>query len=227
MSDHIVKVWNKTMKEDDVLYCLGDWCFGGVENIWNFRKQLRVKEIHFIFGNHDEKIIENKVLPNCFYEIDSNGNHYLTSDKTNRSVYAKDIFESTQSVLNISHGKHNFFLSHYFRDHFEEWLDNPAAITAPINITRIEVWVTNTNTATEDTRNIIGFQDLGEENPIHIYNPNKVVPELGFPYPSNEANNLYYNLTDPSQSTAADIRSFINSTQPLTQDFNFTGKRDN
>jgi len=113
MNETIVKNINKTCKENDILYFLGDFTFGGIDNIWNFRKQLNVKTIHFIIGNHDEKIVENKVLPNCFYKIDNQGNHYLTSDKTDRSVHAKDLFETVQSVLNVSHGKHNFFLSHY------------------------------------------------------------------------------------------------------------------
>ena len=35
-------------------------------------------------------------------------------------------------------------------------------INSPINITRIEVYITNKNSSTINTRNILAFQDLGE-----------------------------------------------------------------
>lgn len=59
---------NNTIKENDTLYFLGDFCFNGVDNIWNFRKQIKCKNIHLIFGNHDHHIVNNRVLPNCIYD---------------------------------------------------------------------------------------------------------------------------------------------------------------
>jgi cell surface protein SprA len=56
----------------------------------------------------------------------------------------------------------HFFLSHYFRDNYEDFLENAPLITSPVQITKIEVWVTNTNQNTQDTRNLIAFMDLGE-----------------------------------------------------------------
>lgn len=53
---------NSVVKEDDILYHLGDWSFGGINSIWEFRKQLNCKEIHLIFGNHDEHIEANKEI---------------------------------------------------------------------------------------------------------------------------------------------------------------------
>lgn len=55
---------NAVVKQDDTLYHLGDWSFGGVKNIWEFRKQLNVAVIHFIPGNHDHHILKNRILPN-------------------------------------------------------------------------------------------------------------------------------------------------------------------
>ena len=42
MNLQIVKSINDHIGQDDVLYHLGDWSFGGIENIWNFRKQARL-----------------------------------------------------------------------------------------------------------------------------------------------------------------------------------------
>ena len=38
-------------------------------------------------------------------------------------------------------------------------------INSGINITKIEVWVTNKTGTTNDTRNIVAFLDLGETAP--------------------------------------------------------------
>ena len=65
MSSHMVAQINKYVKEDDILFFLGDWSFGGIANVWNFRKQLNVKTIHLILGNHDHHIeFQKHELPN-------------------------------------------------------------------------------------------------------------------------------------------------------------------
>jgi calcineurin-like phosphoesterase family protein len=65
MNQTMVNNINSTVGEDDILIHFGDWSFGGIESIWEFRKQIICKNIYLLFGNHDEKIIDNKVLPNC------------------------------------------------------------------------------------------------------------------------------------------------------------------
>lgn len=44
---------NKIAGADDVLYHLGDFCFG--EKIKHYRSEIKCKNVHLIFGNHDEK----------------------------------------------------------------------------------------------------------------------------------------------------------------------------
>jgi calcineurin-like phosphoesterase family protein len=55
MNDTIVNNINNVVGENDELFCLGDWNFGGTENIYNFRKRLNCKKIHLILGNHDNR----------------------------------------------------------------------------------------------------------------------------------------------------------------------------
>lgn len=50
----LIKSINSLVKYDDILYHLGDWSFGGHEQIKKFRDRLECKEIHLIFGNHDQ-----------------------------------------------------------------------------------------------------------------------------------------------------------------------------
>src|SRR3989338_4180625 len=116
MSRHIVKVWNQTVAEDDILYCLGDWCFQGKKNIWNFRKQLRCKNIHLVLGNHDEHIRKNIILPNVYQLLDDADSHLCYLDNYTdecSAVYSHEIFSSVQEVKTVKHGQHTFFLSHY------------------------------------------------------------------------------------------------------------------
>jgi len=55
----------------------------------------------------------------------------------------------------------HFFLSQFFRETYDEALTNYPLINSPINITRIEVWVTNTTQNVEDYRSIVAFADIG------------------------------------------------------------------
>src|SRR6478609_5272729 len=38
---------------------MGDWSFGGVENVLKYRQRLYVKEIHLCLGNHDHHIAKH------------------------------------------------------------------------------------------------------------------------------------------------------------------------
>ena len=86
---------NKYVKEDDVLYHLGDWSFGGVQNILQFRKYIVCKNIHLILGNHDQHIVDKEVK----------------FDDTSFNPF--ELFSSVQDVLHLKLGKTEVFLSHY------------------------------------------------------------------------------------------------------------------
>lgn len=94
----------------------------------------------------------------------------------------------------------HFFLSQYFRDHYNEALAELPIIRSSITINKIEVWVTNKSNVTDESRNILAFMDLGEHQE-NIYNEvpafqettNKPYPENIYPF--NEANQLYNEIT--------------------------------
>ena len=67
-------------------------------------------------------------------------------------------------ALDYEEDRH-YFISQYFRDNYDTFLDNLPYINSPVQITRIEVWVTNRGYQTQNVRNIIALQDLGEANP--------------------------------------------------------------
>jgi cell surface protein SprA len=70
-------------------------------------------------------------------------------------------------ALDYDNDRH-FFLSQYFRNRYDASLKNYPFIDSRVQISRIEVWVTNkqnrinTTTAGNNLRNIIAIQDLGE-----------------------------------------------------------------
>ena len=60
MNTAIVNNINEVVGQDDVLIHLGDWSFGGFENIEEFYNRLICKNIHLILGNHDHHIDRNR-----------------------------------------------------------------------------------------------------------------------------------------------------------------------
>jgi cell surface protein SprA len=69
--------------------------------------------------------------------------------------------EFSLSALDYEDDKH-FFLSQYFRDHYDEALEQYPYINSGVQITSIEVWVTNSIQETDNVRNVVAIQDLGE-----------------------------------------------------------------
>jgi calcineurin-like phosphoesterase family protein len=60
MNSVIVDNINASVGQDDILIHLGDWSFGGFENIEEFHNRLICKNIHLILGNHDHHIDKNR-----------------------------------------------------------------------------------------------------------------------------------------------------------------------
>jgi cell surface protein SprA len=69
--------------------------------------------------------------------------------------------------LDYDENRH-FFLGHYFREQYDNALENYPFINSQVQITRVEVWVTNRSNQIENARNIVALQDLGESSVIGL-----------------------------------------------------------
>jgi len=98
MNDALVNNINALVKEDDVLFHLGDWSFGGFEKVAEFRGRLVCQNIHLVFGNHDHHIEKNK---DGVQSLFSSVNHYL------------DLEVKWGNVPNLRKVSVNFALMHY------------------------------------------------------------------------------------------------------------------
>ncbi len=108
------------------------------------------------------------------------------SETTNITVEGgAQLSEFSLTALEYEENKH-FFLSQYFADHYDEALKTLPVVNSAINITKIEVWVTNIGPAVTDNRNIVAFMDLGERYP---YNPT-ISADPGVRFPDNNSNDL-------------------------------------
>ncbi|WP_347923002.1 cell surface protein SprA [Pontimicrobium sp. SW4] len=90
--------------------------------------------------------------------------------------------------LDYDENRH-FFLAQYFRDNYDTALETYPHINSRIQITRVEVWVTNRSNQTDDVRNIVALQDLGESNPAKVGSAVNITAGPNA-YPNN-ANNAY------------------------------------
>ena len=118
-------------------------------------------------------------------------------------------------ALDYDNDRH-FFLSQYFRNKYDASLVGYPFIESRVQVTRIEVWVTNkqnrVNTTGNNLRNVIALQDLGESQATGIPDNQVVVvtPTTGFfnngpDSPAENENNKY----DPA--AIGQPGSFLNS----------------
>ncbi len=104
-------------------------------------------------------------------------------------------FELT--ALDYDEDRH-FFLSQFFRDQYDTALESYPYIRSQVQITRLEVWVTNRSQQTLNVRNLVALQDLGEPTkeetrvgiangePAGFFNISATNPDL----PRNNANDF-------------------------------------
>ncbi|MDE6048764.1 MAG: cell surface protein SprA, partial [Paramuribaculum sp.] len=81
----------------------------------------------------------------------------------------------------------HYFLSQFFRDNYDQFASRLPFVGGGVKITRIEVWVTNKSGQYNQSRNIVGFMDLGENTRLvsDYWTPNRA-----FDNPANTSNNL-------------------------------------
>ena len=85
-------------------------------------------------------------------------------NSTSKSVSSKGGTQLTPFELNVANYEENrhFFLAKYFRERYDAAMQQIPTLTTGINITRVEVWVTNKSGTTSNSRNIVAFSDLAE-----------------------------------------------------------------
>ena len=89
MNDRIVRGINDVVGQDDILFHLGDWSFGGFESIPEFRDRINCNNIHLVLGNHD---------------------HHIERDRDG----IRHIFSSVNQYVELEVNKqYNFVLMHY------------------------------------------------------------------------------------------------------------------
>ena len=133
-------------------------------------------------------------------------------------------FEVT--ALDYDEDKH-FFLAQYFRDNYDAALTNYPYINSQVQITRLEVWITNRSQITTNVRNIVAIQDLGEpeqENTrINASSPVGFFNNPSERFPRNNANDF-----DPAGIGAGGaLNDNIRDIATVESGFNVSGYQTN
>ncbi|WP_315341489.1 cell surface protein SprA [Hoylesella oralis] len=121
---------------------------------------------------------------------------------SNKSVSSKGGVQYTPFEIDVSDYEENrhFFLSQYFRDHYNAGMRSLPNLTTGIKMNRVEIWVTNKTGTTTNTRNIVALTDLGENAKVS----NTRWTLTGQPVPSNASNSEYAEMVN-AYGTARNI----------------------
>lgn len=127
----------------------------------------------------------------------------------------------------------HYFLSSWFREEYDKAVASLPVVNSGVNITRIEVWLVNLQSNTQDVRNVVAFTDLGEA-PEYIsgdltdvggvtqldntfYNNGNIAltPQGN---PSNLNNDIYIETTgtDPSNLNSAFSQQVLSGSQAIS-----------
>ena len=130
-----------------------------------------------------------------------------------RSINTRGGVQTTAFSLNADEydANRHYFLAQYFRDHYDEFASRLPYVGGGINITRIEVWITNKGNNYSQSRNLTAFMDLAETTRLAsdhwTVSPSATVP-------SNTANNLLQTIKN-DYPTARFISSVSQALAPL------------
>ena len=172
-------------------------------------------QIKLSYNGNEDEIIKNFELGNISYDVPNQliqGSSNLKGVKATLQfgkLYISPVFAikqgSSSSVsseggaqiqkftINASdyEAKKHYFLSHYFRERFNRFLENPAVLqTEGVRVLRVEVWLTNLSADYSKSRNVLALQDLGEEGK-YTYRQAEFPEQGQVNIPNNQRNSLY------------------------------------
>ena len=99
----------------------------------------------------------------------------------------------------------HFLLGDYFKNNYNKAMQSLPVVNSQVQIQRMEVWITNRTGTTTETRDVVGFMDLGEGRPFNANIQSQSGPGA---LPANGANNLYPRLvTDQNNRNPSLINS--------------------
>ena len=113
-------------------------------------------------------------------------------------------------VDNYDANRH-FFLAQYFYDNYDTFASKLPHVSSGIKITRIEVWVTNKNSNFNESRNFVGFMDLGENTRLAN---DHWIPNTSISVPTNQSNNLLEEIKNDYPG-ARNINQVTQALEPL------------
>lgn len=123
-------------------------------------------------------------------------------------------------VDNYDANRH-FFLAQYFYDNYDKFAARLPHVASGVKITRIEVWITNKNSNYQQSRNFVGFMDLGENTRLAN---DYWTPNMSFANPSNRSNDLL-DIIKRDYPGARNINTVTQALAPL-EAYGITGGRD-
>ena len=113
---------------------------------------------------------------------------FSQKNSSTKSLSSKGGMQLTPFELDVANYEENrhFFLAKYFRERYDAGMRTLPIINTGINITRIEIWVTNKTANTSNTRNVLALSQLAES----LDSGEKGTSAL----PQNNANPIYANM---------------------------------
>ncbi|MBQ8772982.1 MAG: cell surface protein SprA, partial [Muribaculaceae bacterium] len=128
-------------------------------------------------------------------------------------VNTKGGVQTTDFAINADEYDQNrhYFLSHFFRDNYDQFASKLPYVSSGVSITRIEVWVTNKSGNYNQSRNIVAFMDLGENQ---VLANDYWTADMMQPNPGNTSNNLLA-IIKADYPDARNINTVTQSLEPL------------
>ncbi len=140
-----------------------------------------------------------------------------------RTVNTRGGAQTTEFSINADEYDQNrhFFLAHFFRDNYDRFASRLPYVSSGVQITRIEVWVTNKTGKYDQARNFVGFMDLGENSHLAT---DYWIPNPSLPNPANASNNLL-EVIKTEYPGARNINQVTQVLEPLSA-YGLEGGRD-
>ncbi len=106
-----------------------------------------------------------------------------------RSVSTRSGAQTTPFSISADEYDQNrhYFLAQFFRDNYDSFASKLPYVSSGVNITRVEVWITNKTGNYNQSRNMVAFMDLGESTRLAS---DYWTPDAALANPANASNNL-------------------------------------